>query len=207
MEVSRPRGDVRSPPRADRSLRILRPFLFRVQPPPPPRSSVTRTDDPAHSPPPDRPPSWMQPTPPRRTGRSSPNEDDDVELAPSSLPVDEPQSPSPSSFSPRSSSPHASTSSPTKTKPPEQSLYSPRTDLEAHSLLLVLSVLGCLIRLGLNALFAYPGQEVFALVWAQGVGCLVMGVCVARKEEIERWVGKGWYAGLGTGELSLTVEL
>ena len=99
---------------------------------------------------------------------------------------------SPSSFSPRSSSPHASTSSPTKTKPPEQSLYSPRTDLEAHSLLLVLSVLGCLIRLGLNALFAYPGQEVFALVWAQGVGCLVMGVCVARKEEIERWVGKGW---------------
>ncbi|RXK40912.1 hypothetical protein M231_01760 [Tremella mesenterica] len=57
--------------------------------------------------------------------------------------------------------------------------------LTAHYCGLVLSsMLGCLIRLGLEALGNYDGKIVFQLLWAQGVGCGIMGFALGRKNEI-----------------------
>ncbi|EIW71125.1 hypothetical protein TREMEDRAFT_27534 [Tremella mesenterica DSM 1558] len=57
--------------------------------------------------------------------------------------------------------------------------------LTAHYCGLVLaSMLGCLIRLGLEALGNYDGKIVFELLWAQGVGCGIMGFALGRKNEI-----------------------
>ncbi|KAL4399434.1 fluoride transmembrane transporter [Malassezia pachydermatis] len=47
--------------------------------------------------------------------------------------------------------------------------------LAPASLILVGGVWGTLARLGLVALNQYDGQSIAPLIWAQGVGCLVMG--------------------------------
>jgi hypothetical protein len=75
------------------------------------------------------------------------------------------------------------------------------THLPTLALLVLFSILGCLTRLGLTALFTYPEQAVFPLIWSQAVGSLLMGVCVGWRKDLERWGGKELYLGLGTGEL------
>ncbi|GMK56700.1 hypothetical protein CspeluHIS016_0305400 [Cutaneotrichosporon spelunceum] len=58
----------------------------------------------------------------------------------------------------------------------------------AHYASLVLSsMLGTLIRLGLNAMGDYDGRVIFPLAWAQGVGCGIMGLGAARKAEVA-WI-------------------
>jgi len=84
---------------------------------------------------------------------------------------------------------------PETTPPP----INPFLHLPTASLLVFFSILGCLTRIGLTALFTYSGQAVFPLVWSQGLGCLLMGVCVGWRKDLERWGGRELYFGLGTG--------
>jgi len=46
------------------------------------------------------------------------------------------------------------------------------------------AVFGTLARLGLDALTSYPGESIFPLAYVQGVGCLIMGFCLALKQPI-----------------------
>lgn len=54
-------------------------------------------------------------------------------------------------------------------------------------LLTFASIWGTLARMGLVALNTYRGQSVDPVVWAQGVACLIMGWCIANKDELVRW--------------------
>ncbi|WVQ98215.1 hypothetical protein IAU59_005337 [Kwoniella sp. CBS 9459] len=57
--------------------------------------------------------------------------------------------------------------------------------LAAHYAGLVLAgMLGCLARLGLEGLAEYDGKIIYPLAWSQGVGSGIMGVALARKNEI-----------------------
>jgi hypothetical protein len=49
------------------------------------------------------------------------------------------------------------------------------------SILIPFSIIGALIRIGLNVLHTYPGSPVFSLIYPQFVGCVIMGFCLARK--------------------------
>lgn len=62
-------------------------------------------------------------------------------------------------------------------------VYSP---LSPHVLapLMAFSVFGVLARLGLQALFDFDGQAVFPIIWAQALGCFIMGVLLAVKEPL-----------------------
>lgn len=51
------------------------------------------------------------------------------------------------------------------------------------SLLVILSILGTLTRLGLNALDSYPGQPLPSSVWAQFVGTLIFGFITELQRE------------------------
>ncbi|KAF9969957.1 hypothetical protein BGZ73_007481 [Actinomortierella ambigua] len=63
------------------------------------------------------------------------------------------------------------------------------------------AILGVLIRLGIVYIQTFPGQPVFPLVWAQFIGCLIMGLLVSTRRRIDRchWTGPFTYAGLGSG--------
>lgn len=63
--------------------------------------------------------------------------------------------------------------------------YSSLEYLTSLSLLGILSFFGTLIRLGLVALGTYDGQSIFPLLWAQMVGCCLMGMFTVRKRCIE----------------------
>lgn len=54
-------------------------------------------------------------------------------------------------------------------------------------LLINASIWGTLTRQGLIALNTYSGQSITPVIWAQAVGCLVMGWVVANKETLEGW--------------------
>lgn len=54
-------------------------------------------------------------------------------------------------------------------------------------LLAFASIWGLLAREGLVSLNTYDGMSVQPLVWAQAVGCLVMGWTVGNKEVLEEW--------------------
>jgi len=66
--------------------------------------------------------------------------------------------------------------------PPPQ-LFHP-LNWEILALLMPASVFGVLARLGLVALTSYDGESIFPLAYVQGVGCLVMGFCLALKVPI-----------------------
>ncbi|KAJ2692446.1 hypothetical protein GGH99_001727 [Coemansia sp. RSA 1285] len=53
--------------------------------------------------------------------------------------------------------------------------------------LVLFSMAGVLIRVHLTRLFAYDRQPVYALVWAQMVGCFVMGICMRTKGVLLRF--------------------
>jgi fluoride exporter len=75
-----------------------------------------------------------------------------------------------------------------------------RDDLIVASWIIVLSIWGALARIGLSALSTYPGQPVFQLIWAQFVGCAVMGFLLQDKTlfpKDKRYVAL--YIGLTTG--------
>ncbi|KDN42086.1 hypothetical protein K437DRAFT_258025 [Tilletiaria anomala UBC 951] len=57
--------------------------------------------------------------------------------------------------------------------------------LSTLSLLVFSSIWGQLTREGLVALNSYAGQSIHPVIWAQGVGCFVMGWAIANKKCIE----------------------
>ncbi|CAG8433505.1 6281_t:CDS:2 [Diversispora eburnea] len=66
------------------------------------------------------------------------------------------------------------------------------------SILIPFSIIGVLIRIGLNKLHQYPGAPVDYLVYPQFVGCVIMGFCLERKDFImESYLPL--YIGLKTG--------
>lgn len=60
-------------------------------------------------------------------------------------------------------------------------------ELAIISLLAFAAIWGTLTREGLVALNTYSGQSISPLIWAQAIGCLVMGWAVANKEALELW--------------------
>jgi fluoride ion exporter CrcB/FEX len=73
-------------------------------------------------------------------------------------------------------------------------------DIVVASWITFLSIWGSLARIGLSALSTYPGQPVFPLIWAQFVGCAVMGFLLQDKTlfpKEDRYVAL--YIGLTTG--------
>ena len=70
-------------------------------------------------------------------------------------------------------------------EPPSQ-MFHPLS-WEILALLMPASVFGVLARLGLDALTSYDGESIFPLAYVQGVGCLVMGFCLALKVPISEW--------------------
>lgn len=75
------------------------------------------------------------------------------------------------------------------TLPPKQidSVYTPMYGMwTVHSFLLFGSFWGILTRLGFQWIGGFASGEVFPLIWAQIVGCFVMGFCIRKKNEIER---------------------
>jgi len=71
---------------------------------------------------------------------------------------------------------------PAVVEPPLQ-LFHP-LNWEILAFLMPASVFGVLARLGLSALTSYAGESIFPLAYVQGVGCLVMGFCLALKPPI-----------------------
>ncbi|PWN37433.1 uncharacterized protein FA14DRAFT_110076, partial [Meira miltonrushii] len=65
-------------------------------------------------------------------------------------------------------------------------------------LLMFSSIWGLLAREGLIALNTYSGMSIEPTIWAQAVGCLVMGWNVANKEDLEKWYPPAFIA-IGTG--------
>ncbi|SPO39502.1 uncharacterized protein PSFLO_04983 [Pseudozyma flocculosa] len=55
------------------------------------------------------------------------------------------------------------------------------------SLLAFASIWGTLAREGLVALNTYDGQSIAPLIWAQSVGCLVMGWSIGNRKALEAW--------------------
>jgi CrcB protein len=59
--------------------------------------------------------------------------------------------------------------------------------LTHYAILVLASMAGCLIRLGLIAMGTYAGASIFPVAWPQGVGCAIMGLALARKNELKFW--------------------
>lgn len=49
------------------------------------------------------------------------------------------------------------------------------------------SIAGVLIRIALTRLQTYPGMPVFSLVYAQWVGCLIIGIATQYKKHLFAW--------------------
>jgi hypothetical protein len=58
--------------------------------------------------------------------------------------------------------------------------------LSTISLLIFATIWGVLARLGLSWIGGFAEAEVFSLIWAQMVGCLMMGLVVERKKGLEK---------------------
>jgi fluoride exporter len=75
-----------------------------------------------------------------------------------------------------------------------------RDDIVVASWIAFAAIWGALARIGLTALSSYPGEPVFALIWAQFVGCAVMGFFLQDKTlfpKDDRYVPL--YIGITTG--------
>ena len=79
-----------------------------------------------------------------------------------------------------------------------QRLHGVVTTLAVLAVLGIFSLFGLLARLGLIAINTFNGREIFPVLWAQIVGCAVMGLFSSRKMELEE-LYLPLYAGLTTG--------
>lgn len=66
---------------------------------------------------------------------------------------------------------------------PKAKIYAPLS-LPVLALIMPAAIFGTLTRLGLTALATYNGNSIFPLVYAQAVGCLVMGIALRMKRPI-----------------------
>ncbi|KAF8238738.1 hypothetical protein L208DRAFT_1387025 [Tricholoma matsutake] len=86
------------------------------------------------------------------------------------------------------------------TQPPVKSTNP--LSLHVLALLIPSSTFGVLARLGLLALGTYNGNSIFPLIYAQAVGCLIMGFALELKEPFGRFYPP-LYTALTTGSISL----
>lgn len=70
--------------------------------------------------------------------------------------------------------------------PPVSRVHAALRHCAILGLLAFASLWGTLTREGLIALNTYDGQSIKPIIWAQAVGCLVMGWTVANKEALDR---------------------
>ncbi|PWN19938.1 hypothetical protein BCV69DRAFT_283467 [Microstroma glucosiphilum] len=82
--------------------------------------------------------------------------------------------------------------------PPVSRLHATLRHCAILGLLAFASIWGTLTREGLIALNTYDGQSIKPVIWAQAVGCLVMGWTVANKEALDR-LYPPVFVMLGTG--------
>ena len=87
----------------------------------------------------------------------------------------------------------------------------PRSQIITPALIIILSILGLYIRLGLIYIETFAGQQIFSLAWPQFIGCLLMGLFVSARPWIDHgfikdgskykghWSGPFVYAGLASG--------
>lgn len=85
-----------------------------------------------------------------------------------------------------------------KASDPSGFLHRTLRHLAVLGLLVFSSIWGLLAREGLVALNTYSGMSVEPTIWAQAVGCLVMGYTVANKEDLELWYPPAFIM-IGTG--------
>lgn len=71
--------------------------------------------------------------------------------------------------------------------PPDTTSYRVLRHLAVVSVISFAAIWGLLAREGLVALNTYSGRSVEPTIWAQAVGCLVMGWTVANREDLETW--------------------
>ncbi|GAA5913836.1 FluC/FEX family fluoride channel [Sporobolomyces salmoneus] len=82
---------------------------------------------------------------------------------------------------------------------PSHPLVQPTFPLPStYSLLIFATIWGVLARLGLEWIGGFAERQVFAVIWAQIVGCVVMGFVTERKKSIES-IFPPLFAMLGTG--------
>ena len=55
------------------------------------------------------------------------------------------------------------------------------------AIIIPFSIAGVLVRIALTRLETYPGSPVFGLVYAQWVGCFIMGIVVINKTLLFKW--------------------
>lgn len=60
------------------------------------------------------------------------------------------------------------------------------SEVAVLSMLGIFSFFGLLARLGLIAISSYSGQPTFSILWAQVVGCAIMGAVAGRRAELEK---------------------
>lgn len=60
------------------------------------------------------------------------------------------------------------------------------SEVAVLSMLGIFSFLGLLARLGLIAISSYSGQPTFSILWAQVVGCAIMGAVSERRADLEK---------------------
>ncbi|GAA5940451.1 FluC/FEX family fluoride channel [Sporobolomyces koalae] len=70
--------------------------------------------------------------------------------------------------------------------------------LSIYSMMMFATIWGVLARLGLEWIGGFAEREVFAVIWAQIVGCIVMGFVVERSKQIEE-IFPPLFTMLGTG--------
>ncbi|KAG1152239.1 hypothetical protein G6F37_001048 [Rhizopus arrhizus] len=66
------------------------------------------------------------------------------------------------------------------------------------AIIIPFSIAGVLVRIALTRLETYPGSPVFGLVYAQWVGCFIMGIVVINKPLLFKWYYP-LHAALSTG--------
>lgn len=66
---------------------------------------------------------------------------------------------------------------------PKAKVYAPLS-FPVLALIMPAAIFGTLARLGLTALATYDGASIFPLVYAQAVGCLIMGIALRIKRPI-----------------------
>lgn len=72
-------------------------------------------------------------------------------------------------------------------EPPKSTYVRLLRHLAIVSIISFAALWGLLAREGLVALNTYSGRSVEPTIWAQAVGCLVMGWAVANRDDLERW--------------------
>lgn len=65
-------------------------------------------------------------------------------------------------------------------------IHSILSEIAVLSMLGIFSFFGLLARLGLIAISSYSGQPTFSILWAQVVGCALMGAVAERRADLEK---------------------